>query len=60
MEGARTEIVIRLIPGEPEPRGELRVAGEPERTFAGWIGLISGLESIIHAQPTVSGRTDGG
>ncbi len=39
--------MIELSQGEPEPKGELSVAGAPERPFAGWIGLISALEGAI-------------
>jgi hypothetical protein len=40
-------IVIELSQGEPEPKGELSVAGAPDRPFAGWIGLISALEGAL-------------
>jgi hypothetical protein len=55
MEETASRIVIELSQGEPEPKGELSVAGAPERPFAGWIGLISALEQalegIIAARP---------
>jgi hypothetical protein len=51
MEGTGSRIVIELSQGEPEPKGELSVAGAPERPFAGWIGLISALEQALEASP---------
>jgi hypothetical protein len=47
MEETGRRIVIELSQGEPEPKGELSVAGVPDRPFAGWIGLISALEGAL-------------
>jgi hypothetical protein len=47
MEETGSRIVIELTQGEPEPKGELSVAGAPDRHFAGWIGLISALEGAL-------------
>ncbi len=47
MEETGSRIVIELSQGEPEPKGELSVAGAPDRPFAGWIGLISALEGAL-------------
>jgi hypothetical protein len=47
MEDTGCRIVIELSQGEPEPKGELSVAGALERPFAGWIGLISALEAAV-------------
>jgi hypothetical protein len=40
-------IVIALQPGPAAPSGRVQVAGEPDRSFTGWLGLLSALEAAI-------------
>jgi hypothetical protein len=39
------QIEIALQPGQPVPTGHVRVAGEADRPFSGWLGLLSALEA---------------
>jgi hypothetical protein len=39
------QIDIALQPGQPVPTGNVRVAGEADRPFSGWLGLLSALEA---------------
>ena len=58
MAGSGTRIEIELLQGGAEPQGGLSVGGGPQRPFAGWIGLISALESVVHPPP-IGGTSDG-
>lgn len=48
--------MIELLQGGPEPRGEVSVGDGPERHFAGWIGLVAALESIVQPRPAADVR----
>lgn len=57
MPATEVRIVIELVQGGPQPKGELSVVGQPERSFAGWIGLIAALESAVNSQPARNSGT---
>lgn len=44
--------MIELLKGGAEPQGEVSVGDGPKRPFAGWIGLVAALESIVQSAPT--------
>jgi hypothetical protein len=48
---AHREVVISLDPsGEARfLRGRVQVASEPDRPFAGWLGLLSALEAAVES-----------
>jgi hypothetical protein len=53
---SEARIVIKLARGKPDPQGELSVVGEAYRSFTGWIGLISALESALNSRPARNPR----
>jgi hypothetical protein len=50
------QIEIALQGRQPVPTGHVRVAGEADRPFSGWLGLLSALEA---ATSVVVRRLDG-
>ncbi len=58
MGGTATQIVIELLQGGAEPKGELSVGGGQQKPFAGWLGLIAALESAVHSR-AFGGSSDG-
>jgi hypothetical protein len=48
-------IEIALQPGAPVPTGHVRVAGDDDQPFTGWLGLLTALDA---ATKVVAGRLD--
>jgi hypothetical protein len=56
MATTKQSIEIALRPGAPVPTGQVRVAGEVDRAFSGWLSLLSELDA---ATKLVAARLDG-
>jgi hypothetical protein len=42
-------LCLSLVPGTAPVRGSIRLAGQPERGFAGWTELFAALEATLEA-----------
>jgi hypothetical protein len=58
MTAPEPRIVIALRPGPPIPSGELKVAGQSDRPFLGWLDLLSALGEAVdrHSGPSADGN----